>query len=213
MFERTPKAIEEFLQQQNLDSEVYKVMRDRGFFKNIKNHARDFYQKRRVFFGLFKSNRFKVRQIKLDNIVAFSNFAISEAIFDYCCHPKYGDGILAIKNGTKLYIHHKLCSRIESDMANGVDMVFVQWLENQKYNYKILVALEDKKGAIARFLTTLAKYQCRVIRVNYDRMNNEFASLCEVYIQSIDNDIKPLKNAIEQQYKIIEFSALKDAYS
>ena len=213
MFERTPKAIEEFLQQQNLDSEVYKVMRDRGFFKNIKNHARDFYQKHRVFFGLFKSNRFKVRQIKLDNIVAFSNFAISEAIFDYCCHPKYGDGILAIKNGTKLYIHHKLCSRIESDMANGVDMVFVQWLENQKYNYKILVALEDKKGAIARFLTTLAKYQCRVIRVNYDRMNNEFASLCEVYIQSIDNDIKPLKNAIEQQYKIIEFSALKDAYS
>ncbi|MGI0439547.1 RelA/SpoT family protein [Helicobacter himalayensis] len=213
MFEKTSQQVEDYLKRENLDSEVYKIMRDRSFFRNVKNYIKEFYESQKGFLNIFKPNRFKVRQIKLDNIVAFSNFSISEAIFDYCCHPKYGDEILGIKNGAKIAIHHKLCNRANAEIDKGAQMVFVQWLENQKYNYKILVALEDKKGAIAELSLLIKKYNYRIVRLNYDRMGSTFSTLCEVCIESDTSNTKPLKDALEQNYSIVEFSALKDAYS
>ncbi|MDD7568046.1 MAG: RelA/SpoT family protein [Helicobacter sp.] len=213
IFETTPEKIKKYLKQIGLDTEVYKIMRDRSFFRNIKNAVKEVYERQKSFLSIFKTNRLKIRQIKLDNIVAFSNFSLTQAIFDYCCHPKYGDEILAIKNGTKISIHHKLCNRANTEIDNGANMVFVQWLKNQKYNYKILVALEDKKGAIAGLLNVLKKYDCRVTRINYDRANSTFSTFCEIWIENATNDIKNLREALERHFNIVEFSALKDAYS
>lgn len=212
MFEKTPSQIQDYLKHHNFDSEAHKIMHDRGFFKNIKNYLKTHLQKEKGILDFFKTNRFKVRQIKLDNIVVFSNFSINEVLFDYCCHPKYGDEILAIKNENKIFIHHKLCVRANEQIKQEVQMVFAQWAQNQKAMYKIIVAFEDKRGVIGQFLSTLAKHQIRILKVNYDRMNSTFSTFCEVFIEFSGN-VKALKSALESQYKIIELSALKDAYS
>lgn len=212
MFEKTPSQIQDYLKHHNFDSEAHKIMHDRGFFKNIKNYLKTHLQKEKGILDFFKTNRFKVRQIKLDNIVVFSNFSINEVLFDYCCHPKYGDEILAIKNENKIFIHHKLCVRANEQIKQEVQIVFAQWAQNQKAMYKIIVAFEDKRGVIGQFLSTLAKHQIRILKVNYDRMNSTFSTFCEVFIEFSGN-VKALKNTLESQYKIIELSALKDAYS
>ena len=212
MFEKTPQEIKEYLKEHNLNGEVHKIMHDRGFFKNIKNYLKTHLQTQKGILDFLKTNRFKMRQIKLDNIIVFSNFSINEALFDYCCHPKYGDEILAIRNESKIFIHHKLCARANEQIGQDVQMVFAQWARNQKAVYKIIVAFEDKRGVMAQFLNTLVKQQTRVLKVNYDRMNSTFSTFCEVFIEFAGN-LKTLKGTLESQYKIIEFSALKDAYS
>lgn len=213
MFEKTPAQIQAYLKYYNLDSQVHKIMHDRGFLKNIKNCLRTPLQKQKGVLDFFKlNNRFKVRQIRLDNIIVFSNFSINEALFDYCCQPKYGDEIIAIKNKNKIFIHHKLCVRANEQIKQDAQMVFAQWAQNQKAVYKIIVAFEDKRGVIGQFLSTLAKHQIRILKVEYDRMNSTFSTFCEVFIEFAGN-VKILKDTLESQYKIIEFSALKDAYS
>ncbi len=105
--------------------------------KEVKNSIRGNFAREANFLGKIKINMLKFKTLVFDNIVLQTNRNISEAIFDFCCHPKFGDEILAIKTAQKAYIHHKMCERAIREMEQGSEMLFVQWANEQKDTYKI----------------------------------------------------------------------------
>ena len=92
-------------------------------------------------------------------------------------------------------------------------MLFVQWANEQKITYKLIIALENQKGALAHICGMLAKLDCNIVSVDYDVLNRQFASYCKICFESKTQDTKTLKESLSKKYKIIELSNLKDAYS
>lgn len=211
-FDKNLGVIEAYIKDNHLTQSVFKASKDSDYLIEIKNRIKKYLKNHSGFISKIRLDRLKLRAQEFENLVIQSNHTISEALFDYCCHPKHGDEILAIKNGSKVFIHHKLCERAFLEVNSGARMVFVEWQENKSTSYKIIVALEDKKGTLAGFLATIAKYDCNVIGVSYSGYKSQFMTNCEVIFETPLNDIKPLKDALYKKYKIIEFCGLKDAY-
>lgn len=212
IFSKDSSMFEEFIARHNLEDKISRITSDLGYLKDIKNQIKTEYHIDEGFFAMLRFKSVKLKALEFDNIVLWTNRNISEVLFDYCCHPKYGDSIVAIKNAQKVAIHHKLCDRANELINHNAEQVFVQWTTNTKVNYQITIALEDRRGIIAEFLGTLVKYGFNVLKVSYDGYKNNFSPLCEVIVETNINDIKKLKETLQKKYKIIKFSNLKDAY-
>ena len=130
--------------------------------------------------------------------------------FDFCCHPKYGDRVVGLVNSQRVVVHHMLCDRLYEEIEKGANVAMVEWAKRLS-SFKIVVALEDKVGAVAKFLATLAKYECNVTGLHYSAYNNA-SFYCEVLFELKSGEIKSLKKILSSQYKIIDFSNLADAY-
>ncbi|RDU66104.1 penta-phosphate guanosine-3'-pyrophosphohydrolase [Helicobacter didelphidarum] len=212
IFDKDHSMFEEFIHKYSLEDQIGRVTTDLGFLTDIKNQIKTEYHINDSFFAMMRFKTIKLKPLEFDNIVLWTNRNIHDVIFDYCCHPRYGDSIVAIKNGQKVIVHHKLCDKANEQINRGINQIFVQWTKNAKMNYKIIISLEDRRGVIADFLTTLAKFGFNVLKVSYDGYQNTFSPLCEVIAETDVNDIKKLKEAMQRKYKIIKFSNLKDAY-
>lgn len=211
-FDHNLNVVETFVKEHNLMSSISKATKDLDFLIDIKNRIKNHLKNNVNFLGKIRLDRLKLKKQNFDNLIIHSNHTISETLFDYCCHPKHGDGILAIKSGSKVFIHHKLCERAFLEVNSGARMVFVDWQENKSTSYKVIVALEDKKGVLAEFLSAIVKFECNVIGISYSGYQNQFMTTCEILFETPLNDIKMLKEMLTKKYKIIEFVGLKDAY-
>ncbi len=212
IFDSSQDTILAYLKENKLDSHIYRAAYDLIFLKEVKNSIRGNFAREANFLGKIKINMLKFKTLVFDNIVLQTNRNISEAIFDFCCHPKFGDEILAIKTAQKAYIHHKMCERAIREMEQGSEMLFVQWANEQKDTYKMIVALENQKGALARLCGLCAKLDCNIVSVEYDTLKQQFSTYCEICFESKTHDIKTLREIFNKKYKIIELSSLKDAY-
>lgn len=211
-FDQNMNIIESFVKENNLMQSISKATKDLDFLVDVKNRIKNSLKNNMNFLSKIRLDRLKLKKQEFDNLIIYSNHTISEALFDYCCHPKHNDEVLAIKNGSKVFIHHKLCERAFLDVSEGARMVFVDWKEDRSSAYKIIVALEDKKGTLAAFLGTLVKYDCNVIGISYSGYKNQFMTTCEIVFETPKNDIKTLKMILTKKYKIVDFFNLKDAY-
>ena len=211
-FDHNMNVVESFVKEHNLMPTIAKAIKDLDFLIDIKNRIKNSLKNNVNFLSKIRLDRLKLKKQEFDNLIIYSNHTISETLFDYCCHPKHGDGILAIKNGSKVFIHHKLCERAFLEVSNGARMVFVDWQENKRTSYKVIVALEDKKGVLAEFLAGIVKFDCNVIGISYSGYKSQFMTTCEILFETPLNDIKPLREMLSKKYKIIEFVGLKDAY-
>ncbi|PAF48242.1 penta-phosphate guanosine-3'-pyrophosphohydrolase [Helicobacter sp. 12S02232-10] len=212
IFGKNHKTFERYLSIKGFDNSLFKVTKDIGFLQDLKNKIKQSFNTESSFFAKIRMNLLKLKKIELENFVIYTNRNVNEVLFDYCCHPKYGDEILAIITGQKAVVHHKLCEKLSEDIDSGIPMVFVEWAKKIKTAYKVIVALEDKKGTLANFLTTLAKNGCNVIGVSYLGYKSQFSTHCEILFEADLKDIKPFKELMMRKYKVIEFSSLKDAY-
>ncbi len=212
-FDHNLNVVESFVRDNNLMPNIAKATKDLDYLIDIKNRVKNSLKNNVNFISKIRLDRLKLKKQTFENLLIYSNHTISETLFDYCCHPKHGDGILAIKNGSKVFIHHKLCERAFLEVSNGARMVFVDWQEDKSTSYKVIVALEDKKGALAGFLNTIVKYDCNVVGISYSGYKNQFMTNCEILFETPLNDIKPLREMLGKKYKIIEFVGLKDAYT
>ena len=213
IFDSSKATILTYLKENKLDSHIYRAASDLAFLKEVKNSIKGNFAREANFLGKIKINMLKFKVLSFDNIILHTNRNINEVVFDYCCHPKYGDDILAIKTAQKAYIHHKMCDRAINEMEQGSEMLFVQWANEQKITYKLIIALENQKGALAHICGMLAKLDCNIVSVDYDVLNRQFASYCKICFESKTQDTKTLKESLSKKYKIIELSNLKDAYS
>ena len=211
-FDQNMNIVENFVKENNLLQSIGRATKDLDFLIDLKNRIKNHLRDNAGIFSRLRIDRLKIRKQEFGNLIVYSNHTISETLFDYCCRPKHNDEVLAIKNGSKVYIHHKLCERVSFEVSNGARMVFVHWKDDINAIYKVIVALEGKKGTLAEFLGALIKYDCNVIGVSYNGYKNQFMTTCEIMFETPIQDTKKLKNTLLKKYKIIDFFNLKDAY-
>ncbi|WP_334082545.1 RelA/SpoT family protein [Helicobacter typhlonius] len=212
IFDSSTYTIMSYLKENRLDSNIHKAACDVSFLKAVKNSIRGNFAREANFLGKIKINMLKLKELSFDNIIVHTNRNINEVIFDYCCHPKYGDNILAIKSAQKAYIHHKMCERALGEIDQGSEMLFVQWASEQKTSYKMIIALENQRGVLANLCGILARNNCNILSVDYDVLKRQFSAYCEICFESKTIDVKALRDMLNKKYKIIELSNLKDAY-
>ena len=156
--------------------------------------------------------KYKLKQQKFDNIIFYTTQSISKVMFDYCCHPKSGDEIVAFKKGSNAVIHHKFCSHAYELMQEHKPMVFVEWSRQKPNSYKLIVSIENKKGSLAYFLQYLAKIDVNLVTIKLSENENSHAHFFEMVVDVPHKSREQLLNKSNDKYKIIDFIPLDDAY-
>lgn len=203
----------------HLENLLVKSVRDIATLKDLISRLKNIYRQDANLFKKLQSiasfsslDRIKIKDYVFDNLVVYSSGNISDLLFDYCCRPKHQDEVLAIRRGSKAFVHHKLCERALKEVNEGARMLFVEWKDGNSTSYKAIVALENQRGALASFLNILNRFNCNVLGVSYDSHKNQLSPTCEVIFETTLGDVRPLKYALNKKHNVIEFFSLKDAY-
>lgn len=213
IFGKSAEEIDNFVKSNGMDDSIYKAAKDITFLKDIKNRIKNHYRQNAGFLEQIKIRILKLKELHFDNLVIHTNHTINQAVFDYCCHPKFGDEIIAFKSGSKAFVHHKLCDRAYLEIQKGVKMLYVDWLPDKLHIYKLIVALENQKGVLANFLQFLAKRDINVLGVELGSQKNTYMTHCELRFETNINDVKEIRTLLGNHYKIVDIYALKDAYA
>ncbi len=147
-----------------------------------------------------------------DHIVLYAPFNYSKVTFNYCCHPKRGDEIVAFKKGNEAIVHHKFCSVASKLMDEKNPMVFVRWSKEKPDRYRLLVSIENKKGSLASFLLYLARIDTNLLSIEVERHENSHTDYFDLVVEIPKKSRVKLLKDLNQKYKIIEFVPLDDAY-
>jgi GTP pyrophosphokinase len=156
--------------------------------------------------------KYKLKKQKFDNIVLYAASNYSKVMFDYCCHPKRGDEIVAFKKGSDVIIHHKFCSEAAKLIEEHKPMVFARWSTDKPDQYKLLVSIENKKGSLASFLQYLAKIDIDLLSIELDKNENSHTDYFELVVEIPKKSKAKLLKDLNHKYKIIDFIPLDDAY-
>ncbi len=156
--------------------------------------------------------KYQLKQQTFDNIIFHTTQGISKVVFDYCCHPKSGDEIVAFKKGTTAIVHHKFCTHAHELMNARQAMYFVEWCTKKPNSYKLIVSIENKKGSLAYFLQYLAKIDVNLVTIKLFDNENSHAHFFEMVVDVPNKSRDKLLNNSNEKYKIIDFIPLDDAY-
>ena len=212
IFGQRRKGFERFLSIKGVTTQnLWKIMHDKKLLLEMTEEIKASISKSKGFFAKIRLN---MRRLKIFSFEKFNVYApknVTEVRFDLCCYPKYGDKIMGLQNQQLVVVHHVLCDRLYEEINKGASVVMTEWVQDRLPSFKIIVALEDKIGSVAKFLTTLAQYHCNILGINYSVYKNT-SFFCEVHFEVKSLEVKKLKDILSSQYKIIDFSNLQDAY-
>ncbi|MCF6201430.1 MAG: TGS domain-containing protein, partial [Hydrogenimonas sp.] len=203
--------IVEWISRQSIADQIFRVPRDLSFYREILHRYVADKRQKSILPTIFRRPVRKLKEYRFENFVIYSAESISSVEFDYCCHPKRGDPIVAFKIGSKAVVHHKFCEKANSLIEKGVPMLFVEWSESKVQKYRLLVTLKDEKGALAKLLAYLAKIECNIISIKLGEGTSQ-SNLCEVIFESRDHDQAHLKELLERKFKVLELVSKSDAY-
>jgi GTP pyrophosphokinase/guanosine-3',5'-bis(diphosphate) 3'-pyrophosphohydrolase len=207
------KALTQIEKYNDLTNKLYKCTTDLEFLKDVKGKIKNSLKEEGGLLTRLKVDRLKVKEFKFDNIHIYSNSHISSTTFDHCCHPKFGDQVIAFKTKNRAEIHHKLCKKAYDMIINGKPMLYVEWDKRKPQTFNAMVSLEDKKGSLANFLEYLAKLDVNVKTINLGTARDmHYKEYCNLEIEAISWEIDDLRDAIGKKYKLIELISTKDAY-
>lgn len=157
-------------------------------------------------------HRFKLKHYKIGAIELYANNSVHDVVFDYCCHPKFGDEIMAFYEKGKAHIHHKMCQKGGEELHKKHKMVFVQWTKENLYRYKLIASLHNEKGALAEFLAYLAKQNIDITSIELGKENTDYIKYCDIVFESKEADINTLRGKIESKIKVVHLVRSDDAY-
>jgi len=157
-------------------------------------------------------HRYKLKRYTFGSLEAFSNHSVSDVVFDYCCHPKSGDEIVAFLQKGKAHVHHKMCKHAAQLIEEEEPMLFIRWIQQNIFHYHLIMSMQNAKGALAGFLTFLAKLGIEINSIELGKAKEEHIQLCEIEFHSAEADLNHLRAKIEQKIKIIQFIRTDDAY-
>ncbi len=204
-----PKVIEEWLREHRY--EKHRIATEINYLKEIKNRFLSEYRKSKGMLYLLTPKKVRLEPKELENFVLYTSYPVTSVEFDYCCHPKRGDEIVAFREGNSAIVHHKMCHRAQEMIEQGRAMLFIEWKAQTLPRYKLIALLPDKKGALADFLLYLSKLDINLISIELGK-NIERTNLCEMEIEA-NKDLEYLRKKIAQKVKIIEFINSGDAYT
>ena len=182
------------------------------YFKYVKQTIEKSMIKNRGLVARFKILTSKIKQYKFDNVLIYSNFSINSVSFDHCCHPKFGDDIIAFRNGNEAILHHKMCDKAYEKIKNRHQMLFCKWTKDTLYHYKMLVSLPNTKGELAKLLSYMSQYEGYILSVDYGRQKHSYRQYCDIEFEINKPNIEEVRKIIERKVKVIEFFSKKDAY-
>jgi len=206
------EKILDWLKKENLTKKVFRITTESVYFKDVVNALKKYSKKDKLIFPLLTFDRYKIKKQKFENIVVYTNQNISNVFFDFCCHPKRGDDIMGFKKGSQVFVHHKLCDRAYKLMEKNSTMVFVKWTRDAPERYKLIVSLENKRGALASFLAYLAKMQINLVTIELGKSEEGHVDFFEMILELPDKAISSIRNNLKSKYSIIEFVSMNDAY-
>ena len=212
IFNKSPQTINEWVEQEHLERKIRQICTSSEYLKDVVNMLKK-YTKKSYLLGKY-FDKYEIKEQKFENITAFSNHKIANMDFDFCCHPKRGDEILAFVESGNIILHHKFCSRADEMLDENKPMVFVQWSLNLSQSYKIIFSLENKRGALAEFLNTLAKMQANVLSINLAHSKEASVEYFEANVEFPSRiKINDAKERLKNHYKILDFTSTNDAYN
>ncbi len=206
-----PKQIKKWIKEHELQSSLHRIATELNFLKEIKNRYLSEYRKSKGMLYLLSPKHVKLHKKEVENFIFYTSHTISKVEFDYCCHPKHGDEIVAFKKDTTAIIHHKMCHKAQELIDRGEPMLFVEWKKDSMPRFKLIALLPDKKGALADFLLYLGKLDVNIKTIELGK-NIEQTNLCEMEFEAPLEDMEILRKKIAQKAKIIEFIQANDAY-
>jgi len=157
-------------------------------------------------------HRFKLKLYSFRDVEIYSTVYINDVVFDYCCHPKTGDEIMAFLDKGQAHVHHKMCKSAAKKLEEKKPMVFVKWEKLNIYNYNMIVSLHSGMGTLAEFLNFLVKLKIDINLIELGKNKSESTRYCELGFESKEADINALSAKIEQKIKVIQLIRTDDAY-
>ncbi|MBF7043020.1 bifunctional (p)ppGpp synthetase/guanosine-3',5'-bis(diphosphate) 3'-pyrophosphohydrolase [Campylobacter volucris] len=207
VFDEKANVIEEWLQKEKFSKKLRQIALDFNYFKEVIVCLRKYANHNQAY-------KFEQKEQKFESIVIGSNYKMTTIDFDYCCRPKRGDEIIAFRQANGAIIHHKLCEQAMKMIEENKEMVFAFWSDSSIKSYKIIVSIENKKGSLAEFLTTLAKMQVNLLNINSADSEPVLANYFEIQVEFPSNiDVESVKERLKARYKILDFISLNDAYN
>ena len=165
------------------------------------------------FWELLKKGYKKPYIKELDHFKFFTNKPLDGVEFDYCCHPKVGDQIVAFYKGSKAIIHHKLCKKAYQKILDGEEMIYVNWRNSKLSRYRLTISLQNKKGVLADLLAKLSLLDLNILSIELGIRNSQQAEFCQIEVESGEAKKQFLAEKISRQFKLIEIISLDDAYN
>lgn len=192
---------------------LYKIPQILDFFKHTKQMLEKNIISDNGLMTRFKILTSKIKEFKFDNILIYSNFSISSVSFDHCCHPKFGDDIVAFRNGNEAVIHHKMCDKAYGKIKSSKEMLFCRWTKNTVYQYQMVISIPNTKGELAKVLTYMAANGFYILGVDFGRQKHSYIQYCDIEFEIDKSNIEEVRKIIERKVKVIEFFSKKDAYN
>jgi len=158
-----------------------------------------------------KNNKNFEKRIKDNYSVPINGLIVGMAIqYAGCCKPIPGDSIVGIINtGTGVNIHHQNCHNLKRLAISKQKVLDVCWkdeedLQNQIYQSKVRLVIENKSGTIADISSIVAKRQVNIsgiTTVNRSADHLEITMDLEVktveHLEKILSTLRMSKNVIE----------------
>ena len=197
----------------HIDS-IYKLPTQLDYYKDTMHKMAEYMGAKEVrFWELLKKGYKKPMSKEIEHFMFFTNKPLDGVEFDYCCHPKVGDQIVAFYKDSKAIIHHKLCKKAYEKILSEESMIYVSWCISKLLRYRLIVSLQNQKGTLADLLVKLSKLDLNVVHIDVGIQNSESADYCQIEVESSEFKKSLLAEKISQKFKLIEIISLDDAYN
>jgi (p)ppGpp synthase/HD superfamily hydrolase len=138
----------------NLQDSIHKLPSHLSYYKDVIHKVAEYMGEKEVrFWELLKRGYRKPKLKEIEHFRFYTNKPLDGVEFDYCCHPKVGDQIVAFYKDSKAIIHHKLCKHAYAKIKAGEEMVHINWRSSKMSRYRLIISLQNQKGALADMLT------------------------------------------------------------
>ena len=205
------KRVSEWFDEHGCESRA-NIPCDIEHFRSVINKYTTDIAKNNRFSGFLSKHRFKLKSKTVSGLEIFSVSGIGDVVFDYCCHPKFGDEIMAFVEKGKVHVHHKMCATAYKKLQEYTPMVFIRWKKENKYHYNLIASLHNEKGALADFLTYLVKLNIDITSIELGKDSGDYVKYCELGFESKEADINSLRVKIGNKIKVIHLIRTDDAY-
>ncbi|MFC2073244.1 RelA/SpoT family protein [Campylobacterota bacterium] len=214
LFSQKSTEIKALLKSMGYNDSVYKLAVQLDYYKETIHQVADYMGTKEVRFWELLKKGYKKPYIKeLEHFKFFMNKPIDGVEFDYCCHPKVGDQIVAFYKGSKAIIHHKLCKKAYAKILEGEEMIYVSWSGSKLSRYRLTISLQNQKGILADLLAKLSTLNLNILSIELGIRNSEQAEFCQIEVESNEPKKQILSEKISQTFKLIEIISLDDAYN
>ena len=214
LFRQKSSDMQALVEMVELNDTIYKLPTQRDYYKETIHKIADYTGTKVVRFWELLKKGYKKPLIKeIEHFKFFTNKPLDGVEFDYCCHPKVGDQIVAFYKDSKAIIHHKLCKKAYSKILAEEPMIHVSWSSSKLSRYRLIISLQNQRGILADLLAKLSELDLNVISIELGIQNSESAEYCQIEVESNEAKKSIISGKISQKFKLVEIISLDDAYN